>query len=563
MPYFHHHWSLFKLNQNDLSTSIEPLKNLEKFFTAKSIKNKKDYFLNEQTWDKNFHSVNIDTTKETVFRGKPKSNYWDDDDTRDANSAINDHTYSFQEYLGICLSNERSNILNLIQEHITTKPLSEGQTSNYLTNNILAGIKYIYDTWDTELSNNYFSTLNNFLVDLHKYILERYHLSLNKKSPAYATISTPLDYAQNFGEGIVLKVATPLDILEKSKYALTPFASSSLEKPLVDLSNFLTLRNITLKKNLTFFNPKTWNDETTLFLEKNDKNDLIIIQEASQYSIDLVSGNEQKIEKRKIEITFEKFLHRCLKNEENKINDRIEQFISSNSKYISQSENFLLFIFTDLEQIFVRVNSNSLFQKYPIINTFLKDLTVNLYKKHRRFFTNSAFERILNIISNSLNEIDQSAPHTTKKNNQNVTYFDFGFKKEEYPTTSLEELCSLEIGKSKFIYNNISVDNFVNIFSKKNQVLVSTEIIFGMETMQIAYILLDKLQPYFDNLTKEEIEKATCFRTKPGKNSTYLKGENLKRSLSRYIKQKNSAKNKKTIDHKILDIFSKDSSPKE
>lgn len=105
----------------------------------------------------------------------------------------------------------------------------------------------------------------------------------------------------------------------------------------------------------------------------------------------------------------------------------------------------------------------------------------------------------------------------------------------------IEKIYSVKVGaKTLFKQDKITLDRFKVIMTQENELPINDQISFNVETQQAAYIFLDKLQSYFDNLNGESIEKAGCFYSKRASklDKKYFRQAKEKYLLNKYPKEK-------------------------
>lgn len=143
-------------------------------------------------------------------------------------------------------------------------------------------------------------------------------------------------------------------------------------------------------------------------------------------------------------------------------------------------------------------------------------------------------------VSDTLNMVQEE--FTGNTNEPDNDRFSFGFNDD---TDKLKTALTQLNNKIELLNDEkTTVDQLVSVFTSKNLTKKAPQIYFGCETVELRYIIVEKLKSYFTNLTPKTIEKSALFYSKTG---TLMKAQNL------YASKVPATKKKATIDNIFKD----------
>ena len=123
-------------------------------------------------------------------------------------------------------------------------------------------------------------------------------------------------------------------------------------------------------------------------------------------------------------------------------------------------------------------------------------------------------------VSDTLSTIQEEATAYTAQEPEDR--FSFGFNDNvEKLKAALSQLNSkIELLNE----DQTTVDQLVSVFTSKNLTKKAPKVYFDCETVELRYVIVEKLKNYFSNLTPTTLEKSALFYSKKG---TLLKAQNL------------------------------------
>jgi hypothetical protein len=314
--------------------------------------------------------------------------------------------------------------------------------------------------------------------------------------------------------------------------------------PLRGIENLLNENGIESFRK-SFFKNSTWYDGRTTLIRIEKENERIFLRDViPPFYIEgeLIS----EVEIREYYLNFSDHFIRDVKSKIRLIEDIVSVHIFSLETF-EGVKKYLIPILDELIGLadnWKKSNSSKLF---PETESLLSELISKLTSYFDKYVSYDELIKDKHRTNNSA----ISSGDLRRDENLEIEHVNFRFKGQ---SEILQQLYIMKVGPTPvFNHEIISLDRFIEILSSPNKLPIEDVIQFNIETQQAAYILLEKLQPIFDNLSPLDIEKSSCFKTKKGKVFTL---KYLKQSLKLYIESSQTPKNIEDIDLAFNNLLS-------
>lgn len=123
-------------------------------------------------------------------------------------------------------------------------------------------------------------------------------------------------------------------------------------------------------------------------------------------------------------------------------------------------------------------------------------------------------------ISDAMSVIQEDAADYSADNAEDRLSFGFNDDAEKLKAVVTQLNIKIELLNE----DKTTVDQLVSVLTSKNLTKKAHKIHFGCETVELRYLIVDKLNNYFSNLTPKTVEKSALFYSKK---DTLLKAQNL------------------------------------